>query len=391
MRILRSMLITFIVVSFSNAQETGDRSVPLVVRESESEIEATNISEPTASEIAASSGNQRSLAALAAVKEGNDLWRAREIEQSSLSYQRAINLDPSLYSAQFNLGITLLHRKDHQRAAFAFTEALRLRPASLSAWQSLGFAYYYGKRYQKAVEAFGEAQRLAPQKAVTNNNVGFAFLFVGRFEDAIAAFQTALELDSGFGPAINGLCASQALAQKATASAVEACVRAANNDPDSAAPRYFLGIAYMDLGQPEKALSALKEAARIEPRTPRIHVGLGFASFKLKKYQAALKHFEYARKLNVKAKHALSGLGVTYAQLQDYETAETILRQAVSLDPDDPVAHFNLGIVCLARRDRDCALSQYNRLKMINDSFAKTLFSKIFRHRVVDASRYKKL
>ena len=90
MRILRSLLITLIVVSFSNAQESGDRSLPQEM--GEGEIETGDISEPNASEIEkASSGDQRSLAALEAVKEGNDLWRSGEVEESSRSYQRAGN------------------------------------------------------------------------------------------------------------------------------------------------------------------------------------------------------------------------------------------------------------------------------------------------------------
>ena len=387
MRILRSFLITFVVVSLSNAQDSGDRSVSQAI--GDSKIEVANITEPTAGEIAASGGNRRSLAALEAVREGNNFWRSGDVEESGVSYKRAISLDPSLYSAQFNLGLTLLHSKDYQGAAFAFNQALRLQPTSVSAWQSLGFAHYYGKRFQQAVEAFGEAQRLAPEQAVTNNNVGFAYMFVHRFEDAIASFETALRLDSGFGPAISGMCSAQALAKKA-ANAIKACLRAAKNDPESAAPRYFLGVSYMDLGQPEKGLIALEEAARIEPQTARIHVGLGFACFKLKRFQEALKHFKHARKLKVNAKHASLGLGATYAELKDYQQAEIALREAVSSDPDNPVARFNLGIVCLARKNRDCALSQYNRLEMINDSFAKTLFTAMFQHRVVDASEYKK-
>ena len=384
MPILRLLLITLIVVSVSYAQESGDRSVPPEV--GEAEIEAGKISEPSAGEIAASNGDQRLLAALKAVKEGNEFWRSGEMERSTVSYQRAINLDPTLYSARFNLGLTLLHSKDYRRAVFVFTEALRLRPESVAAWQSLGFAHYYGRHYEKAVEAFTEAQRLAPEEAVTNNNLGFAYLFIGRPQEAIASFQNALQLDPGFGPAINGLCGSQALAK--ASNAVMACLSAANNNPDSAAPQYFLGVAYIDLGETEKGLSALQKAVRIEPRTPRIHVGLGFACFKLGKYQEALKHFELARKLDGKADHAMLGLGVTYAQLKDYETAEKFLREAVSSDPDDPTAQFNLGIVCLARRNRDCALSRYNRLKMMDHSLAKTLFTALFRDRVLDASTH---
>jgi tetratricopeptide (TPR) repeat protein len=386
MRILRSLLMTLIVVSFSNAQERGERSVS--EEATESELEATTISEPTASEIAASSGDQKSLTALEAVKEGNDLWRSGDLELSAVSYQRAVNLDPSLYSAHFNLGLTLLHTKEYRRAVFAFTEALRLRPQSASAWQSLGYAHYYGKHYQKAVEAFREAQRLAPEQVVTNSNLGFAYLFVGRLQDAITSFQIALQLDSGFGPAINGLCSAQALAKNA-GNAVEACLRATNNEPESAGPQYFLGLAYMDLGQTEKGLSALQEAARIEPRTARIYVGLGFGCFKLKKYQEALYHFEYARKLDLKAKHALLGLGITYAKLKNYDKAEKVLREAVSSNPDNPFVQFNLGIVCLARGNRDCALSQYNRLQIMDHSLARTLFTTMFRDRVVDATTYK--
>jgi tetratricopeptide (TPR) repeat protein len=163
MRILRSLLITLMVLSFSNAQESGDRSLPQEM--GEGKIEIGNISEPNASEIEkASSGDQRSLAAPEAVTEGNDLWRAGEVEESSLSYQRAINLAPSLYSARFNLGLTLLHSKDYGRAVFAFTEALRLRPESVSAWQSLGFAHYYGKQYERQSKLSARRNDWPPKK-----------------------------------------------------------------------------------------------------------------------------------------------------------------------------------------------------------------------------------
>ena len=209
---------------------------------------------------------------------------------------------------------------------------------------------------------------------------------MNRFQDAIVSFQNALQLDSRFPYAINGLCIAQALAKKPR-EAVAACLRAAAGDPDSGASHYFLGVAYMDLGEIEKALTALQRAARIEPRTARIYVGLGFVCLHLKKYEDALKHFEHARKLNARANHVVLGLGTTYAQLKDYEKAENLLREGVSADPDNPLARYNLGIVCLARRNRDCALSQYNRLKMMDHSLANTLFTTMFRDRIVDASK----
>jgi tetratricopeptide (TPR) repeat protein len=166
-------------------------------------------------------------------------------------------------------------------------------------------------------------------------------------------------------------------------------LNAAKSYPDSAVPQYFLGVTYLDLGESAKALTAFEAAARIEPQTARIYVGMGFACFKLKRYDEALKHFEHARKLNVNVPYALSGLGATYAQLKDYGNAEKALKQAVSFDPDNATARFNLGLVCLARRKRDCALTQYNYLKIKGHTLAGSLFTSIFRGRVIDASKYK--
>jgi hypothetical protein len=77
-------------------------------------------------------------------------------------------------------------------------------------------------------------------------------LHVSCFQDAIVSFRNALQLDLRFPYAISGLCIAHALAKK-PGDAVAACLRAAAGEPDSAAAHYFLGIAYMDLGEIEKS------------------------------------------------------------------------------------------------------------------------------------------
>ena len=94
-------------------------------------------------------------------------------------------------------------------------------------------------------------------------------------------------------------------------------------------------------------------------------------------------------KLDEDVADALSGMGATYAQLRNYRTAEKVLREALSSEPDDATIRFNLGIVCLARKNRDCALSQYNHLKKKNGPLADRLFDMVFKNRVVNAAVYK--
>jgi tetratricopeptide (TPR) repeat protein len=214
-------------------------------------------------------------------------------------------------------------------------------------------------------------------------------LWASRYEDAIASFRDALAIDSDFKPAKNGLCTSTALLKKLN-EAVKACLSAASSDPHSAVPQYFLGVTYLELGEATKASTAFEAAARIEPRTARIHVGLGFACFRLKKYEEALKHFEYARTINKNVPYALSGIGAAYAQLKDYGDAEKVLRQVVSSNSDDATARYNLGLVCLARKKRNCALTQYNYLKIMGHSLAATLFTTLSQDYVLDVSKFKR-
>lgn len=299
---------------------------------------------------------------------------------------KSSSIEDARYSVQLDSGLAQIRAKQYERAILTFNEVLRLRPELSLAWQSLGFALYYQEQYEKAVDAFREAQRLAPEDVITNNNLGFAYLYLERYQEAVTAFQGALRINPKFPAAINGLCSAQAFAGN-TSDALQPCLVAAANDRASAVPHYFLGLAYLDLGEAEKALSSFQKAVSIEPDTAKIYVGLGFVYFKLKKPHEALKNFEYARKLDPKVNHALVGIGATYAHLKDYAKAEEVLREAVSSEPDSPTAQYNLGMVCFVRSNRECALSQYNRLKIMGHPLAKTLFTTMFRDRVVNVSQ----
>lgn len=386
MRVLGSFLLIVLMFSGVLAQEIATRALR------QETVEGIDLSEiDPISELETNERDGRILpSAFEALKEGNHLWRAGEMDQSAVSYQRAINLDPTLYAAQFNLGFVLLRTNQYARAELALRQALTLRPQSAAAWQCLGFAHYYQKHYTDAVEAFRHAQRLVPDQAVAQNNLGFAYIFANRYEEAVKSFEDALRLDPGLKAAGNGLCTSQALMKESNA-AVKSCFSAAASDPNSAVPHYFLGITYLDLGEPLKAVTVFETAARLEPQTARIYVGLGFACLRLGRYKEALKHFEHARKLNTAERYALAGMGAAYAQLKDYRNAESTLTAAISSDPEDATARFNLGLICLAQRKHDCALAQYNYLKIMGHSLAATLFTAIFRDRVVDASQDEKL
>jgi tetratricopeptide (TPR) repeat protein len=59
------------------------------------------------------------------------------------------------------------------------------------------------------------------------------------------------------------------------------------------------------------------------------------------------------------------------------EKAIKTLDRAIRLRPDDPTAHFKLGLVYIARHDWNAALGQYQLLRALYRIVAKQLFDKI--------------
>ncbi|MCP4264551.1 MAG: tetratricopeptide repeat protein, partial [Candidatus Brocadiaceae bacterium] len=63
-------------------------------------------------------------------------------------------------------------------------------------------------------------------------------------------------------------------------------------------------------------------------------------------------------------------LGIAYAKKGDMENAIYKLRKAIEINPDNPDAHFALGIIYRAKwktKESEREISVYNRLKPGNE------------------------
>ena len=71
-------------------------------------------------------------------------------------------------------------------------------------------------------------------------------------------------------------------------------------------------------------------------------------------------------------------LGVGYGESGMYEEAIESFKQAIRIDPDDAGAHFNLGEAYHLSNDRDSALEQYKILKNLGPELANKLSDLIY-------------
>jgi tetratricopeptide (TPR) repeat protein len=97
--------------------------------------------------------------------------------------------------------------------------------------------------------------------------------------------------------------------------ALAAFTKAATLKPRLLTPHLFLGIIYLKLGEPEKAIGPLESALRLEPRHPQATCELA---------------------------NARAGLADAYAVLGETDRAIAEMKQALSADTDGSM-HYRLG------------------------------------------------
>lgn len=135
-------------------------------------------------------------------------------------------LSPAEAQAQASIrdGLTAYSNDDPLTAIVAFEEAVALDPKAVEGWIGLGAARASAGKDRLSEEAFLEATRLAPTNARAWLGLGAARSGRGDKAQATEAFEKAVRLD-----------------------------------PKNAHAQLGLGIAYYEAGQPEKALTQVKQ------------------------------------------------------------------------------------------------------------------------------------
>ena len=99
---------------------------------------------------------------------------------------------------------------------------------------------------------------------------------------------------------------------------------------------------------------------------------------KLKTYSKAIEAYKQTIRINPDDAIAHCNLGFAYDQLGFHEEAREAYIQAIRIDPDYAEAHYSLGVAYLLIKDRDSAINEYKILKELDIDLANELFDLIY-------------
>jgi tetratricopeptide (TPR) repeat protein len=118
---------------------------------------------------------------------------------------------PGDWHAQFDLGQQLVAARQWNDATAAYEKAIVLNPKGGSAYNSLGYAHLAQGHNDEAIAAFKRYAEINPLEPNAGDSLGEALLRAGRFDEAEAAFQQSLKVSPGFWTAWEGIAKARAM------------------------------------------------------------------------------------------------------------------------------------------------------------------------------------
>ena len=201
-------------------------------------------------------------------------------------------------------------------------------------------------RYAAALDIF----RLALERATTSElrfqsylGMGSAAAALGRSDEARSSYEAAFEIRPGHAQTL-----------------------------------YFLGQVANDQGRYEDAAALFANAADRDPDMIEALVELGVVFSRLGRHREAAEACGRAVAARSGDETALLCYGVALYHLGLYPEAAETFTTATEVNPDNPRAHYGLGLAKLFGDDRDGAIVEYGLLRALDPDLAADLNGRIF-------------
>lgn len=183
---------------------------------------------------------------------------------AALEYTTALTTaHPELTEAQAMRGFCLNETGRYAEAHAVFTALTRAAPMFEIAWTELGRACVLMNRREEALAAYQQALAVNPESSVARNAVasltGAAPLRLKANPQARAHFEKA-----------EGLFRERKFPE-----AIAEYQLSAQADPKFAKPLVYIGDAWLQLGEPEKAVASYQQALVVDPQDKQAHRSLG--------------------------------------------------------------------------------------------------------------------
>lgn len=270
--------------------------------------------------------------------------------------------EPSPQAEQhLQAGTDAERQRDFETAIAEFRKVTELEPATPTGFVRLGNAYMENHQYGEAVPALKKALEQNPNLPIAHQLLGYALLAQGYAAEAIPHLEKVGEVGA------LGIAQIQTGQASDAVSNLQAALVKTPNDPDLL---FYLSQASEMLSQ--QSLDALTAD---DPNSSRTHQIRAHSYYVSHQFPEAEKEYEQALTLRPDVPGLHLELGEVYAASSQWAKAEEQFLAETRLQPGNAEAAFRLGDARLQEGKAEEALKELERADLLRPDMSDTLYS----------------
>ncbi|MCH6580335.1 MAG: tetratricopeptide repeat protein [Nitrospinae bacterium] len=242
----------------------------------------------------------------------------------------------------------------------------------IAAWLRMGVPALFliltfgrGQDYRSEISLWEETARSSPHKPRVHYELARAYLNAGSADPAEKALAITLRLDSKHVPALVKL-GEIYIQQKEYAKALNAYNELMRQGIKVPEVRFNSGLALLALKRPKEAVPYLEEAVSRQPGSADWQLTLARAYHQSRRLQNALNHYRSTLQINPDQPVAHNEMGLVFWDLKSYFFADASFQKAYQLDPRYIDALNNLISSSMLFKQYDQTITYLNRLLEIH-------------------------
>ena len=297
-----------------------------------------------------------------------------ETFDTAVSYlQHALEMEPDLFWARFNLGGIYQQKGEDASALAEFEVCVRLNPNYYPVYYRMGEIYLKQQNYIEALQAFETSRKLNRKWEYPQYGIGLVYFAQGETDRAREAFENLTHQKKQFTPAYIKL--GQVLATEGFFDdALTEYAKASQYQNYAAQDVYDLAAIFDEKGNTEGAVQLYQRAIEIEPTHVQSHFALGESLYASGNTETALHHYQQALTLMPSIEDTFyEPLEPYFAGLMTPDQAMPILEKAMFVLPDDPRTYFYAGTVETDAGNLEAAIKHYEKTIEIIEADASHL------------------
>ncbi len=292
--------------------------------------------------------------------------------EAETAYREALQLDPDHDGPYLTLGRLFMATNQWKPAQNIYQQWADRKPQSEHPQIFLGEFYAFMGAGSQALEHFQQALAINPQSVNARNHLINFYLDNHRWDEAKPLIDAGISAD----PQDVNLQVLEGrlwLGQGNTDEAMSRFHHILERAPDQAMAHHYLGVAYALKKEIPQAVQSLTTASTLAPQDRHIRKTLAWVRMLEGSWDLAIEEAHRAIQLNPRDVQTVHFLGEAYLRKQDVTQAKKVYQSIIEQIPQDPLAHYQLGLIAQHDRQIQDALDHFEAALTHNPHFMEAL------------------